>query len=173
MIPRISRNKHNELSSKDKFSSVFLTSFLLICWLTIFIFISAFSFSRGNAIITMLSITFCIFIGILNLRFLKLIKLKLGALLYTYENIYLFKKYIFYFEAIITCALAFLLGMNSALIDFLNITNTNLIFFVNTFLVISSCVGTSIKITLQYTYTIWEATNKKKGNIIPIERLKH
>ena len=169
----IIENRFCKLSNKGKFKFLFQFDIVLIFLLTVSSFFLASAISRRNLVFTALSAILCVLVVAFIFKFTKLAKSSLGKLLYTYENIYLFRKYTFYFEAIITCALAFLLGMNSAFADFLHITDENILFLVNAFLVSASCIGTCMKITLQYTNTIWESAHKKKGNVVPIERSKN
>lgn len=168
----IIRDTFSKLSNKGKFKFLFWIDVVQILLLTASTFFLATAISRRNLIFFLLSAVPCVLIIIFAFEFTKLAKASLEKLLYTYENIYLFRKYTFYYEAVITCALAFLLGMNSAFADFLHITDENFLFLINAFLVSATCIGTGTKIALQYTYTIWESTHKKKGNIVPIERLK-
>ena len=102
----------------------------------------------------------CVFLGF---NLFDRAKRKFRNLLYTYENIYLFKKYLFLLDALITVGIAFLLGTTPSVVSYFHIENELLVFSLNILLTVFDCVFVALKCIFQYSYTIWVANRQKEG----------
>lgn len=84
---------------------------------------------------------------------------------YTYENVYLFKKYIALCELFTVVAVAFLIGLVT---PFFSLYDNELMkyfeFFVSASLAYLSCASAGTKCMLDYVREAWIADNQKKGN---------
>lgn len=84
---------------------------------------------------------------------------------YSYENIYLFKKYTAICELFTVVFLSFLIGLSS---PFFSLYNNELMkyfgFFVSASLAYLSCASAGTKCMLDYTREVWEKENIKHGN---------
>lgn len=98
--------------------------------------------------------------------YLKTIKKELEKLPYSYRNIYLFRRFAFIYEALIVVSLSFLLGISSSVLAVFEINDAITHFKINAFLVGASCITASTKATINYTFTIWDATHKKRGETL-------
>lgn len=158
------KNKNFEKRTRNIFLSVLIVDVALLALFTYLIYfvVDYHLTNEGSEIVTLivLAIVFVVFSYI----FLKMIHRELIEIEYTRTNIYLFRKFIFLYEALITVFLTFLLGVNSSLLSLFEIEDEILDFSINACLVIASCIATSTKVALEYTYTTWEFDHTSKGD---------
>ena len=138
------------------------TTLLALCVYTIYRF-SVFYTGR-NIFDIFISFVLTIASIIFSVVFLKQINQILKDLPYTRTSIYLFRKYIFLYEALILVFLTFFLGVNSSLLSLFKFENDLLNFCINTSLIVASCISTSTKATLEYTFTIWDFRHQANGD---------
>ena len=165
-------NKETENKKKQKQERIDEPLFVNLILINILIFLLSGAFVLSLFVFLPLKIshyislaTYTIAIIVDMLLEYKYYKEKFRALDYTYENVYLFKKYIALCELFIVVAIAFLIGLVS---PFFSLYENELMkyfeFFVSTSLAYLSCALAGTKCMLDYVRSAWIADNQKKGN---------
>ncbi len=150
-------------SSETKFWQVFVIDAILLwlLWNVIDYFIRWRTNKNLNNLI--LSIVLSLAFVAFSFHNFKLIKKELGKLPYSYGNIYLFRRFTFIYEALIVVSLSFLLGISSSAFAIFEIDDVLTQFKFNALLIGANCIVSSTKAMLGYTFTVWDATHKKRG----------
>lgn len=149
---------------RNLFISVFVVDFALLALFTYIVHLVIKYRLSYNASDLFASLTLTIVFAISSYKFFKMINPVLGKIEYTRTNIYLFRKFIFLYEALITVFLTFLLGINSSMFSLFEIEDKVLNFFINACLIAASCITTSTKTALEYTYTTWDIRHQANGD---------
>lgn len=91
---------------------------------------------------------------------------RLKKVTYSYGNLYLFRRYAFLYEAFFAVSLSFMLGAFPALFDYLQYTNSTVIFWINISLIWVGTNAAGAKCIIDYMKTIWEEEAKKRGDVL-------
>lgn len=152
-------------SSEAKFLFIFPFDIALLGLFTYIICLFNECYEGLNLAKIVLLIIMLIEFAVASYYYLREIKHELETLSYSYKNIYLFRKFSFLYNSLIIVSLSFLLGISPSFLTVLKIDDELISFELNTFLIGASCIATATKGTIEYTYTIWDTTHKKKGEV--------
>lgn len=150
-------------SDKRIFFAFVLSDFCLLVFFAYITFVLFSLYTNSKHAIIVSTVFLLIVFAFFTFIFLRALKRRLETVAYTYENSYLFKKYIFLYDSLIIVSLSFLLGVNSSWLSLLDINDKIFEFYLNACLFAASSIATSTKATLSYTYVIWDSNRKKEG----------